>query len=176
MKKKLTLWQFSGFAVVSFLGTLLHFLYEWTGKSSLAALISGVNESTWEHMKLLFFPMLAFALAESRFFQKREDFWCVNLAGISLGLILIPVLFYTYNGILGRSPDWFNIAVFFISAAAAYYTQAKLFERHNKKCLPSTVCLIALCLIGAAFIFFTFFTPRLPIFEDPITHTYGISV
>lgn len=175
MKKKTALWQFAGFASTSFLGTLLHFLYEWTGESVFAALVSGVNESTWEHMKLLFFPMLAFALAESRFFKKREDFWCVNLAGISLGLLMIPVLFYTYNGIFGRSPDWFNIAIFFISAAVAYYAQAKLFECHNKKCLPPSLCLILLCLIGAAFVFFTLFTPRLPIFEDPINHTYGIN-
>ncbi len=176
MKKKLALWQFVGFAVTSFLGTILHFLYEWTDESIAAALISGVNESTWEHMKLLYFSMLAFAIAESRFFKKREDFWCVNLVGISLGLLIIPVLYYTYNGALGQSPDWFNIAIFFISAAASYYAQTKMFERHNTKPLPSAFCLVLICLIGALFVFFTFFTPHLPIFEDPITKTYGISV
>ena len=175
MKKKTFLWQFAGFAVTSFLGTLLHFLYEWTGESPLVAIISGVNESTWEHMKLLFFPMLAFSLLESRFFVHREDFWCVNLAGISLGLLLIPVIFYTYNGVFGKSPDWFNIAIFFISAATAYYTQARLFERRCKKCPQKNLCLTLLCVLCAAFVFFTFFTPRLPIFEDPITHSYGIN-
>ncbi len=174
MKNKLALWQFAGFAVTSFLGTVLHFLYEWTGENIAASLISGVNESTWEHMKLLFFPMFFFALAESRFNKKRSDFWCVHLAGISLGLVLIPVLFYTYNGVFGASPDWINIAIFFVSAAIAYYTQAKLFERHNPKTLPSVFCFVILCIIGVAFIFFTFFTPHLPIFKDPISGTYGI--
>ena len=59
MKRSLTLWQFFGFAFTSLLGTLLHFLYEWTGKSPLVAPFSGVNESTWEHMKLLYVGMLA---------------------------------------------------------------------------------------------------------------------
>ncbi len=175
MKNKLTLWQFAGFALTSFLGTLLHFLYEWSGENTAAAIISGVNESTWEHMKLLFFPMLAFSLFESRFFQKREDFWCVNLAGISLGLLLIPVIFYTYNGVFGRSPDWINIAIFFVSAAAAYLLQAKLFARHNKKTLPEPISLGIILIIAAAFVFFTFFTPHLPIFKDPITNAYGIT-
>ena len=40
------------------LGTLLHFLYEWTGYNYLVGFISPVNESTWEHLKLLFFPVL----------------------------------------------------------------------------------------------------------------------
>ena len=40
---------------VSLLGTLLHFTYRWSGRNPL---IAPVNESVWEHMKLLFFPML----------------------------------------------------------------------------------------------------------------------
>ena len=40
------------------LGTLLHFAFEWSNKSNLIAAFSSVNESTWEHLKLAFFPML----------------------------------------------------------------------------------------------------------------------
>ena len=39
-------------------GNLLHFVYDWTGQAGWAAYLSAVNESTWEHMKLLFFPVL----------------------------------------------------------------------------------------------------------------------
>ena len=61
------LWQAAGFAFATLGGTILHFLYDWTGGSILVAPFSGVNESTWEHMKLLFFPMLLFSLVQSRF-------------------------------------------------------------------------------------------------------------
>ena len=54
MKERSILWQAAGFAVVTFGGTILHFLYDWTGESILVSPFSGVNESTWEHMKLLF--------------------------------------------------------------------------------------------------------------------------
>ena len=54
MKRSVGLGQLLGFAVTSLGGTLLHFLYDWTGKAAWAAPFSGVNESTWEHMKLLF--------------------------------------------------------------------------------------------------------------------------
>ena len=117
MKEKICWLQALGFCVTALGGTLLHFLYEWTGGAVWAAPFSGVNESTWEHMKLLFWPMLVFAIVQSRSFRDRKDFWCVKLRGILLGLTLIPILFYTYNGAIAPSPDWLNIAIFFISAA-----------------------------------------------------------
>ena len=174
MKRSISLWQFLGFAVTAFGGTLLHFLYEWTGKSMITALISGVNESTWEHMKLLFFPMFFFALIQSFFFKDIQGFWCVKLRGILLGLLLIPVLFYTYNGIFGESPDWINIMIFFLSAASAFLWETRLFHRENTPCRSPKLSFIILCLIALLFVVFTFFTPEIEIFRDPVTGTYGI--
>ena len=117
MKRSIGLWQLMGYAVTALGGTLLHFLYDWLGRAAWIAPFSGVNESTWEHMKLLFWPMFIYAIVQSFFFRDREDFFCVKLRGILLGLVLIPVIFYTYNGVIGQSPDWINIAIFFVSAA-----------------------------------------------------------
>ena len=174
MKQKIGLWQMFGFAVTSLGGTLLHFLYDWLGEAKWIAPISGINESTWEHMKLLFWPMLIFAVAQSFFFKDREDFWCVKLRGILLGLFLIPIIFYTYNGAIGKSPDWLNISFFFISAAAAFLIETHLFNHCSQRCRFSSVCLFAILAIGALFIIFTFIPPRLTLFQDPITGGYGI--
>ena len=174
MKRSIRLWQLFGFAATSLLGTLLHFLYDWLGKAPLVAPFSGVNESTWEHMKLLFWPMFAFAVVQSLFFKNRKDFGCVKLRGILLGLILIPVLFYSYNGVIGRSPDWINIAIFFVSAAAAYLYETRLFEKESVTCRCPKCAMAVLCLIGALFVVFTFATPEIGIFRDPLTGTYGI--
>ena len=174
MKRKIGLWQLMGFAVTSFGGTLLHFLYEWTGGSAIVAPFSGVNESTWEHMKLLFWPMFIFAALQSFFFREREDFGCVKARGILSGLILIPVLFYTYNGVVGKSPDWLNISIFFISAAVAYIYETKLFNEKKIPCRFEKLSLTILIIIAILFVAFTFVTPEIGIFEDPITGTYGI--
>lgn len=174
MKRSIGLWQFFGFAVASFGGTILHFLYEWLGEAVWIAPFSGVNESTWEHMKLLFWPMFIFAIAQSFLFREREDFWCVKMRGILLGLALIPVLFYTYNGVVGRSPDWLNIAIFFISAAVAYIYEARLFGGNRTPCRSPKLAFGALCAIALLFVLFTFTTPELAIFKDPLTETYGI--
>lgn len=174
MKKSIGLWELMGFAVTSLGGTLLHFLYDWTGKSVWVAPFSGVNESTWEHMKLLFWPMLIFALVQSAFFRDRTDLWCIKLRGILSGLILIPVIFYTYNGVIGHSPDWINIAIFFICAMVAYIYELRLFNSDTVRCKSSKLAFFALCVIAILFVVFTFMTPEIGIFKDPLTGTYGV--
>lgn len=174
MKRSIGLWQLLGFAVTSLGGTLLHFLYDWLGEAKWIAPISGVNESTWEHMKLMFWPMFIFAIVQSFFFSERKDFWCVKLRGILLGLSLIPILFYTYNGVIGKSPDWINIAIFFISSAISYIYETRLFKSEKYSCKSKRVAIAILTAIALSFVIFTFLTPQIGIFRDPLTGTYGI--
>lgn len=174
MKLSIGISQWIGFGVTAAGGTLLHFLYEWLGRAAWIAPFSGVNESTWEHMKLLFWPMFIFAVVQRFFFRDRADFWCVKLRGILLGLVLIPIIFYTYNGAVGKSPDWLNIAIFFISAAAAYVYEARLFNSGKVRCGSQKLAFAVLCVIALLFVLFTFRTPELGIFLDPLTGTYGI--
>ena len=173
MKKDLFLWTFGGFVFTFLGGTLLHFIYDWTNKSILAAPISAVNESTWEHMKLLFFPMFIFALIQSWFFKDFNNFWCIKLIGILTGLILIPVLFYTINGIFGKTPDFINISIFFIAAAIVFIIETYLFKNYYC-CKSPYIAFLIIFFIGILFIIFTFSAPRIPLFQDPISNSYGI--
>ena len=167
MKRTVWLWQLFGFALTSLLGTLLHFLYEWLGKADWIAPFSGINESTWEHMKLLFWPMLLYAILESFFFKAYEGFWCVKLRGTLIGLSLIPLIFYLYNGVIGKSPDWINISIFFISAAAAYVYESRALKKGSVSCKSKRLAIAFLCVIAIMFLAFTFFTPSLEIFKEP---------
>jgi len=174
MLEALSLWQAVGFAVTTFGGTLLHFLYDWTGNSILVSPFSGVNESTWEHMKLLFWPLLLFALIQRPFFKDQKNYWCVKLLEILLGLMLIPVLFYTYNGAFGRSPDWINIVIFYLSAALVFLFEWRAFQKNRLHCAYPRLAFLVICLIGALFVVFTFAAPQLPLFRDPLTQKIGI--
>ncbi len=174
MKRSIGLWQLFGFAFTALLGTLLHFLYDWLGQATWVAPFSGVNESTWEHMKLLFWPMFIYAIIESFLFRDRKDFWCIKLRGILLGELMIPVLFYTYNGVIGTSPDFINIAIFFISAAIAYIFETKKFNDETIVCRSQKAAFGVLLGVAVLFVVFTFITPEIGIFKDPLTGSYGI--
>ena len=174
MKQRSILWQAAGFAAVTFGGTILHFLYDWTGGSILVSPFSGVNESTWEHMKLLFWPLFLFALVQRLFFKDQENYWCIKLTEILLGLLLIPVLFYTYNGVFGKSPDWINIAIFYISAAFVFLFEWQAFKRDLLQYRYPRLAFAVICLLGVLFVVFTFAPPQIPLFRDPISGNYGI--
>ena len=174
MKQRSILWQAAGFAAVTFGGTIAHFLYGWTDGSILVSPFSGVNESTWEHMKLLFWPLFFFTLVQRLFFRDEENYWCVKLEEIVLGLVLIPVLFYTYNGVFGKSPDWINIAIFYISAALVFLFEWWAFKNDWLQYKHPRLAFASICLIGALFVVFTFAPPQIPLFQDPLTGTHGI--
>ena len=176
MRRSFGIWGLWGVAVVSVLGTVLHFLYEWVDGwlAVLVAPFSGVNESTWEHMKLFFFPALLFGVFEWFFFKDIRCFWCIKLRGILLGLTLIPIIFYTYNGVIGKSPDWVNITIFFVAVIIAFIYETRLFRNNKSGYEYSKFCFFLLLIIGVLFIIFTFYAPKLDIFKDPITGSYGI--
>ena len=174
MRQSLRWWQFFAFLFTGVFGVLLHFLFDLSGGSLWAAPFSAVNESIWEHLKLLFFPMLVFAVLEYRRIGKDYDsFWCVKLRGILLGLVLIPVLYYTVQGIFGASPDWLNITIFFVTAAVVYLAETRWLKNNSLGCKSPQRAVFILCLIAVLFGVLTFFPLKLPLFQDPVTKTYG---
>ena len=125
--KRLKIFTAVGGAAVLVLGTAAHFFYEWSGENFLIGMIAPVNESTWEHMKLAFFPMLLFAAAAQIFLGKAyPGAASAALCAALLSTVLIPVLFYTYVGVLvffhlckSGSAERFLPLLFAAAAAAA---------------------------------------------------------
>lgn len=166
MKQSASVRKTVGFLFVSGAGTFLHFLYDITEKNTAAGLISAVNESIWEHMKLIFYPMLLFSLIEQRYSDvKPPVFRCSTMCGILLALGLIPVLYYTYTGILGTSADWFNITIFFLAAAAVLWTETRLFQEKRACRLPPAAALVLLLIPIPVFSLLTFSPTQIPFFE-----------
>ena len=168
MKRSLLLWQFGGITFSAILGTLLHFVYDWAGLV-LFAPISAVNESTWEHMKLLFFPTLLYAIFQWFFFRKEyKNYWWIKLIGTTVGLVAIPILFYTYNGAIGTSPDWFNILSFFVALFICYFVEFAIFKKEILTTKLNFIPFILLLILALLFIIFTFYPPNLPLFISPV--------
>ena len=174
MNRSVPTWQIAGFLFTSILGTVLHFLFDWTGGSVAAALVSAVNESIWEHMKLIYVPMLLFSWVEYFAFGKTmPSYWCIKLFGFLTALLLIPVIYYSYTGILGINADWFNITIFFLAAGASFYLETRLFQSGWECALPRWAALGLILILGGMFLLFTFQPPQLPLFQDPLNQSYG---
>ena len=165
--KRLTRYTIIGTVFVSILGTLSHFFYEWSDNSIIVGLFSPVNESTWEHMKLIFFPMLIFSIWAIP--RLKSDYPCIAsslLSGILLGTALIPVIFYTYTGILGYNLLALDIATFALSVIIAFYTAYRLTTSCRMQKYIG-ILYAAICIILVCFVLFTFFPPDIGLFASP---------
>lgn len=159
------------FAII--LGTLLHFTFEWFGKNFLVGTFSSINESTWEHLKLAFFPMLITAIIGNCIYKDiQPNLLCAKTIGIVTAISFITGFFYTYTGILGRNIAIIDILSFITAVILGEYVSYKLIKS-NYNC-NNTISVITLLILTFCFIFFTYYPPKIALFQDPITGSYGL--
>lgn len=156
-----------GFIFASVLGTLSHFFYDWSGESPLIGLFSPVSESTWEHMKLIFFPILLYsAFMPAGLKKDHPALPAALLMGSLIGTFSIPVLFYTYSGILGR--DFFpaDIAVFFAGLLIAFFC-AWIWKDSETIYRYRLGIFLITAITAMLFFVFTFLPPDIGLFAEP---------
>ena len=175
-KRKLIRFQIFSVIFTWILGTILHFLYEWSGDNKIIASFSAVNESTWEHLKLVFFPMLITTIVGFLVIGKdNKKFWCAKTIGIILAMSFIIVFFYTYTGIIGTNFAILDIGSFFVAVILGEYVAYKIMtnDEYKLKC-NKRIAVIGLICILLCFIIFTYLPPHIGLFKDPISNGYGI--
>ena len=155
---------FYGFLFVSILGTLAHFFYDWSNQNTIIGLFTPVNESTWEHMKLLFFPMLIYYIIINYKIQKTNPIISSTYPlSILIGTIAIPVIYYTYTSILGFHLLFLDILTFYLSVLISFYcfyeftkrdTQASKKIKRLKKLAPYYQAVVL--LLAILFLFFSY--------------------
>lgn len=157
----------SGILFVSVLGTLLHFLYGWSGNNPVAGMFAPINESVWEHTKLLFFPMQLYAF----YLRKRlyNAYPCVSAGmavGSLLGVLCIISLFYIYTGILGFHIAFLDIAIFYVSVIIGFFAAYRLTQTCKAKPYNSALQII-MVVLTCLYILFSFWPPAIPLFQAP---------
>ena len=127
-------------------------------------------------MKLLFVPVFLFSVVQVCVLGRDcpHLLWSRALSTLA-GLALIPVLFYTYTGVLGFYVNWANIAVFYLADAGLFALDGWLLRRGRRGALWRQVAgLAVLWGLMFAFVFCTFRPPHIALWQDPVTGLYGI--
>lgn len=165
--KGIKFYMITGAIFVSVLGTLLHFVYKWSGNNVFIGLFTPINESIWEHTKLLFFPMLMFSLCLTG--KVKAQYPCIDAALISgalAGAASVIALFYTYSGIIGFNVAIADISIFFISVIISFYIVYKI-ATTCKDTIYNTLSLTLWIMIICLYIIFTVSPPQIPLFISP---------
>lgn len=168
MKLSLKKTECISFIAASVLGCLFHFIYGWSGENPAAGLFFPVNESTWEHLKLVFFPVLLLSVWEYLLLHKDyANFVCAKLVSVLTGMSLTVILFYTYTGVYGKNSEVMNILLYFISMFAAYYTSYTIMRKNLLSGVSCQRCYFGFLVLALLFFVFTVFPPPIGLFAPP---------
>ena len=158
------------------LGTILHFTYEVLEENIVVGAFSAVNESVWEHLKLIFFPMLIVAIIEYFIVNKiSKNYLEAKVIGIFTAISFTIVAFFTYTGIIGTNFLIVDILIFIASIILGELVAYRLMKRKNESNTKTKILAgLIIVFLFICFILLTYFTPHVNLFRDPITGTYGI--
>ncbi|MBR6509094.1 MAG: hypothetical protein IKT38_00620 [Clostridia bacterium] len=157
------------FFIIGALGTLGHFIYDLSGNMMLLGLVFPINESVWEHLKLVFFPSLIYFFIEYMLISKKaENYIPASISSIFKAMAFIVISFYTLNGIFGKVPDFINIIIYYVSVILMLVCRNRSIEYSKQYSNITRLLLYFLTVVFTALFFiFSFIPPNLNIFKDP---------
>ena len=174
LKKKTFFTLSTIFSII--LGTFIHFIYNILHKPFILGLVVPINESVFEHLKLVLIPLTAFGIIYSLVYGKKENnknIWNYISIAVILSMIFIPIMHYLYIAIIKNTSTIFDIVLYILSIIFSYiYIYIKNGKDNKKDTNKGGILLIL--LLYFIFVVFTICPPRVELFKDPINNTYGI--
>ena len=161
------------FVILSVFGTILHFTHGWFKNGILLHIFSAVNESTWEHMKLLVAPTLLVMIFQ--YVILKNDY--SNLMnGILIlfvvEIVSIPLLYESLGLILKEVPFIITILVFYISIILGLFSEYFILK-NGISIFSELIGFLFILVITFKFGILTYFPPKIFLFRDPVTGRYG---
>ena len=164
-----------GFFVISVIGTLLHFTFKFSNNSILVAPFSAVNESVWEHLKIAVMPMFLWNFIEFVTLKfRRANLWSSLLIKIFTVMSIITIFHYIYTAIFAGHSTWFSITIFYIAILLAQIFGYKEVTSKEVNMKYEEIAKYLVVIIFIIFVIFTFIPPKIDIFRDKATSTYGV--
>lgn len=172
------------FIISIIIGTIIHFVYEWSGYNFIVGLLAPVNESVWEHLKLILVPATLFGIFFSFYTKKKAtpnidymNFWYYLAGNIVIGMCIVVFGFYLFYAITKTHNIVVDISLYIISMITIFYLTYKFMHNKNLNKRLGDRNIYGIACILALFVLFTLFTvkpPKFPLFKDPVSETYGI--
>ena len=144
-----------GFFVVSVLGVIFHFIYDY-----FPMFIFPKNESIFEHTKLIIIPMLVYLFVIIFCVNNKKKIFVSFISSILIGVLITIILYYTYYGILGFGVDWVNIVIYFISVFSMFYYIYK-----NKTLFGFTNSVVIVIILLVFLFIFTYYPLNIAFFN-----------
>lgn len=161
-----------GILVVCLASIPLHFLYDWSGQMTIVSLFVPINESIWEHLNLVFWPLLLWWSFGYLIFRDRKNlsrikWFTAATVSIVISMTFIVSWYYTWTAGIGIESSIIDIGSLFIALPLGQLIAIHVYRVIEPRILYFAGSLLFIVLFAGMFIGFTFFTPDMPIFIPP---------
>jgi hypothetical protein len=164
--------SFASAIVVIAAGSLLHFAWEWSGRSLVVAVFAATNESTWEHLKLAFWPALALTPIQRTIYGSFPGWLPATAIRCLLPSFVIVGLFYGYTALLANHYLAADLLIFaFAIFAGEFFGHAVLTHEFDSTSRIGAFGLVILATV--LFATLTFTPPDCFLFHEPPYSTSG---
>ncbi|HNW33226.1 MAG TPA: DUF6512 family protein [Candidatus Dojkabacteria bacterium] len=161
------------FCFLILFGSLLHFTHDWVKKGILLHIFSALNESTWEHMKLLVAPTILVGILQYIFLKgSYQNLFNSIFILLLVEAISIPLLFEPLRILLKKVPFPITILIFILSILFGLLTQSYFLKNNISLFSEEVALLLSLGIVGI-FAIFSYYPPKIFLFKDPVTGKYG---
>jgi len=161
------------FCFLIIFGSLLHFTHDWIKKGILLHIFSALNESTWEHMKLLVAPTILVGILQYIFLKgSYQNLFNSIFILLLVEVISIPLLFEPLRILLKKVPFPITILIFILSILFGLLTQSYFLKNNISLFSEEVALLLSLGIVGI-FAIFSYYPPKIFLFKDPVTGKYG---
>lgn len=170
-------WILTGIPVLFAIGSGIHSLYRLLHENFLVGLFAPVNESIWEHSKMVILPVILWWLLYEKIHGRQYDIerkrWYAGaLTALLVSLAAMPAIYYFYTSAFGAELLWVDILILLAALSLGQLLGFHIYRRSGG--LPPGLVIAAFAAILFLFALFTVAPPHLPLFQDSMTGGYGI--
>jgi len=159
--------------IISFIGTLSHFLYDITNHNKIIGLFTAVNESTWEHIKIALTPTFLWSLYDGMIYGSNPNYFVAKATSLLSLILVIPLLFYSYKFFIKKNIVFIDISIFYISIILSQFLFYYVISLEPVNSLLIYISCILMFIIFGFYMVLTLFPFKTFLFKDPKSKKYG---
>ena len=159
--------------IISTVGTLAHFFYDWTRHNRIAGLFSAVNESTWEHIKIALTAAFLWGLVDGFLYGPDPNYFPAKLLSLLVIVVTIPAIFYSYRHFAKKSILAIDISLFYIAILLGQLVFYGILAIPDAPHILQYLSCIGLFVFFGCYMTLTLEPLKNFLFRDPLNGKYG---
>lgn len=162
-----------GFIVIGAFCLYLRYAYELTNHNKYISIFSSINNSIWEHIKIIIYPTLIWSIIELPILGSNGNFIFAIILNVFVSCSFVYVFHLVNNLVFEKPNDYFEIIGYTIAIAIGQFVSFLVLSITSIISLPVYISIIFIVICTIICFLLHIYIPQNYFFQDPVTLEYG---